>query len=105
MDQAGLFDTSNPTRAEMHVRLAWNNGPFDSAYVFMTCRVGETEVFSHHWSVNHEEMDFAEVFHHVAREAQRLVIGHRVTNSHIQRGRVVYGPLGESDIMSEAEYS
>jgi hypothetical protein len=101
MSQQGLFDDVNPTRATMDISMAWNNGPFDSAWVFISCHVGGREVFVHKWGVNHEEMDFSEVFHHVAREAQRLVLGHRVTNSHIRRGRVVYGSLGEDDIFNQ----
>jgi hypothetical protein len=47
-------------------------------------------------------MDFSEVFHVAAREANRLVMGHRVTNSHIRRGRVVYSALDNPDLFDSA---
>jgi hypothetical protein len=87
----------------MTVNLAWNNGPFDSAHVIISCWLGGRVVFEHHQEVTHQEMDFQEVLHVAVREAHRLVLGHRVTNSHIRRGRVVYGALGEDDFFNEAE--
>lgn len=93
MDEPGLFDEANSTRAEMSIRLAWNNGPFDEAMLHIACRVGGQQVFEYHQSTGHVEMDFAEVFHVAAREANRLVLGHRVTNSHIRRGRVIWSAL------------
>lgn len=95
MDQPSLFEESNETRAEMSIHLSWNNGPFDSSHVHLRCQVGTREVFSYWTSTNDQEMDFSEVMHVAAREAQRLVLGHRVTNSHIRRGRVVYSALSD----------
>jgi hypothetical protein len=102
MTQPGLFDDANPTRATMVLYLAWNNGPFDSAEVVIDCFLGGQVVFQHRQSVTHEEMDFSEVFHVAAREANRLVMGHRVTNSHIRRGRVVYSALDNPDLFDSA---
>lgn len=88
-----MFEKTNPTRATMTIQLAWNNGPFDDAIMRIVCCVGDRIVFECSQKTSHQEMDFAEVLHVACREASRLVMGHRVTNSHIKKGRVVYSAL------------
>lgn len=93
MDQPSMFEETNDNRARMSIELAWNNGPFDDSLVSLRCTVGTKEVFTFFTKTANQEMDFSEVLHVAMREANRLVLGHRVTNSHIRRNRVIYSAL------------
>jgi hypothetical protein len=91
MIQQGLYDDANSTKAEMSIYLSWNNGPFEDAIITIECHVGKRLVFAIHSGASSKEMDWHEAFHIVMREATSHVIGHRVTNSHINNGRIVWG--------------
>jgi hypothetical protein len=98
MEQSSLFADANPTRAEMRLSCSWNNGPFDDAGLHIQIKVGDREVCTYWLRASSQEYDFAEMFHMACREVQRMVIAHRITNSHIRRGRVVYGAPGRAGI-------
>jgi hypothetical protein len=102
MTQPGLFDDANPTRATMTIDLSWNNGPFDESHVHILCMLGDRPVFQFRIATPVEEMDFSEALHVACREASRLVLGHRMTNSHIRRGRVVWGAPYQDDHWDDA---
>jgi hypothetical protein len=98
MTQDGLFDASDKDLARASIELRWNNGPFTDGGFSISITVGDRPVASVWHTGNFDEQDFAEVCHGMLRELNRLVIGHRVTNSHIRRGRVVFRSLDETDI-------
>jgi hypothetical protein len=93
-----MFNEHDETLATATLELRWNNGPFSDGGFSIAISVGGRPVASVWHTGPTVEQDFSEVCHGMLRELNRLVIGHRVTNSHIRRGRVIFRSLEESDI-------
>jgi hypothetical protein len=104
MIQPGLYDDANTSRAEMRMYLSWNNGPFDDSLIHITCHLGSKFVFAVRCGTPTKETDFMEAFHIACREAMSQVIGHKVTNSHINAGRVVFGAPYQTNDWTEDVY-
>jgi hypothetical protein len=102
METPSLFADSDPELARCQIELRWNNGPFtDGGWSFIVY-LGPDHVVSLHSQTNQEQLDFAEVFHSLAVELNRVVIGHRLTNGHIRRGKAVLGVYPGSDLAPSA---